>query len=159
VSDPDLSKIPGLPEGITLGAGGPPVSMSLFIEILDALRRTNGPRLLGKDNEVDEIRKHLGHIEVIYRTLPEDPSDSSQQADDLEESAKRVEHIKREAHDYGLEAFPKEFWESCELIEEALQSAADDLREKAPPQSTPLPPGTDSESAVRRDQQSKRNRG
>lgn len=140
---------------------GPGVSLSLFIEILDALRRTNGPRLLGKNNEVDEIRKHLGHIEAIYRGLPDDPSEPSQRADDLEDSAKRVEAIKREAHDYGLEAFPRDFWESCEVVEEALQRAADDLRnppeEKSP--STELPASTDSESAVRRDQQSKRNRG
>lgn len=152
MSDP---KIPGLPEGVVSFTDGPPVSLSLFIEMLDALRRTNGARMMGKGNEVDEIRKHLGHIEVIYRTLPEDPSSS--RGDALNDAAKMVESIKREAHDFGLEAFPKEFWESCEMIVGALRQAADDC--EASPASAPLPPGTADEAAFRRDQAHKRNRG
>lgn len=114
-------------------SGGPPVSLSLFIEALDALRRTNGPRLVGTDNAVDEIRKHLGHAEALYRTLPEDPGAADRRADDLADAAKRVEAIKREAHDYGLEAFPPNFWESCEIVEGALRAAADGLRAEPAP--------------------------
>lgn len=110
---------------------GPPVSLSFFVAALDALIATNGSRLLGKGNEADEIRKHLGHIEAIYATLPEETPPPDERALELERAAKRVEAIRREAHDYGLEAFPKEFWESCEIVENALRAGADSLREEA----------------------------
>lgn len=107
---------------------GPPVTLSFFCAALDALVATNGSRLLGEGDEVDEIRKHLGHVEALYRALPEDPGARNPRADDLEDAAKRVAAIRREAHDYGLEAFPKNFWESCEVVESALRAAADQTR-------------------------------
>ena len=121
MDDPlDLDKLTGQ---------GPPVSMTFFCGALDALCKAAGNRLLGKGNEADEIRRHLGEAEKIYRTLPEVKDTPKDRADDLDRFADGVENIRREAHDFGLEAFPKEFWESCEEIERALRAEADRVRE------------------------------
>lgn len=123
----EVPDIPGLPEGLTV-SGGPPVSLPFFCGALEALGRANGNRSLGDGDEAEQIRGLLGRIEEIYRRLPEVAPPPGPRAEEFERLADMVERMRVEAHDYGLEAFPAGFWDSCELIEATLRAAAEDAR-------------------------------
>lgn len=111
-----------------------PVTISFFTAALEVLGRQHGPKLAaGPDGgfhpNLDEIRKHLGCAEALFCGLPRDAARTGgEMASDLDYFAGIVERLKREAHDFGSEAFPPHFWESCEEIEGYLRKAADKLR-------------------------------
>jgi hypothetical protein len=107
-----------------------PVSMAFFLAALEALEREGEPKLVtgpeaGWHPNLDAIREHLGKAEALFRGLPRGPGRSGgERAVDLEYLAGIVKHLKFEAHDFGSEAFPPHFWDSCEEIEGYLRAAA-----------------------------------
>lgn len=116
-------------------AGDSPVTAAFFLAAFNALERGHGPKMVsGPDGgfhpNLDEIRKHLAHAEALFRGLPRDAARTNgERASDLDYFAGIVERLKREANDFGSEAFPPNFWESCEEIEGYLRKAADKLRQ------------------------------
>jgi len=113
---------------------GPPVSAFLFLEVLGSLERQHGPKLVtgpegGWHPNLDGIREHLGRAEALFHGLPRGAARTGdERAADLEYLAGIVKRLRFEAHDFGSEAFPPHFWESCEEIEGYIAKAAEKLR-------------------------------
>ena len=113
---------------------GPPVSAFLFLEVLGSLERQHGPKLVsgpegGFHPNLDAIRRHMGSAEALFRGLPSGPAEpGAGRAADLDRFAEVVGQIRRESNDFGSEAFPPHFWESCEEIEGYIAKAAEKLR-------------------------------
>ena len=45
-------------------------TVTFFCNAIKVLEKQYPGRLVGKDNSLEELRKHLGEVEEIYKNLP-----------------------------------------------------------------------------------------